>query len=105
MAQLYDTNGNFCGNLGDEQAVPAGGYFTRPDNALTEMTSLLFFEKLGQTKFNQIWTSAKNNNTIAYELFKLAASQTVQANESIKAVIRLEKAGIVAVGTAIAIWA
>lgn len=104
MAQLYDTNGNLCGYIGNAQAVPAGGFFTRPDNAPTEMSSLTFFEKLGQARFTQIWTSAKTNNVVAYEMMKAATLQTMYAEPTLKLVVRLEKAGIIAVGTAQEIW-
>lgn len=104
MAQLYDMQGQLCGYIGDDQAVPEG-YWTRADDAQPSMAPVDFLDRIGPTRFGAIWSAAVSNPSIAFPMMRGFAAQSILIAESFPALIQMEQMGLLPAGTALEVWA
>ena len=103
MAQLFDGQGNLCGNIGDDQAVPTG-YWTMSDGAPLQCDPLTFIDAVGVTSFAAIWQAMQANPQLAFSVMRGFAAQSIIMAESFPETLQMEQAGLLPAGAAIALW-
>lgn len=100
--QLYDMQGRNCGAFtGDTAPV---GYWLRSDDAPVSLPRLEFLDRVGSVRFAAIWQAMLVNPAIAFQVMRGFAAETVHCRESFPALIALEQAGAIPVGSAIEVW-
>lgn len=100
--QLFDMMGRNCGAFSGETAPD--GYWLRPDDAPASLARLEFLDRVGSARFAAIWQAMLANPEIAFQVMRGFAAETVHCRESFPALLAMEQAGVIAVGSAIEVW-
>ena len=109
MAQLFDSSGNPCGHIGDDQAVPSG-YWTLPDSFSCQTDPLTFIDTVGAANFGAIWSVMVTNPPtttslgLAFSVMRGFAAQAILMSESFPETLAMEAAGLLPAGSSIGLW-
>jgi len=99
---IMDASGLVVGPFNGEALTD--GQWTRKSNAANEMLPLTFLDKLGAQNYITIQQVAAKNLALLFLTARGLAARSIHIEESFPSLIQMEKAGIIPVGTAIAIW-
>lgn len=102
MNSLMDMTGRNCGNFDGEE--PPAGYWLRGSDAPDSMSRLEFLDRVGQSRFADVWDAMVANPAIAFAVMRGFAADVVEVTASFPSLIALEQAGVLPEGTAIEIW-
>lgn len=100
--QLMDMAGNSCGNFEGDTAPD--GYWLRGDDAPDELYPLDFLDRIGATRFANIWSASLSHPEIAFQMVRGFAAQRILIGESFPALMMMETLGLLPTGTAEEIW-
>jgi hypothetical protein len=102
MAQMMTMAGVCVGNF-DGAVLPAG-YWLRPTEAPQAVPRLEFFDRVGATRFQAIFSAMVANPALAFTVFRGFAADTVEIGLSFPALLQMEQMGVLPAGSAIAVW-
>lgn len=102
MPTLYDMTGQCCGNFNGETAPE--GFWLRDDGKADTLTALQFLDKIGPTRFANVWAASLADPAIAFAMVRGLAAQEIILSESFPVLLQMEQAGLLPAGTAIEVW-